>query len=225
LPWRPTRKNPNTSHLREQGGRANPATTERIFSRYRIVVGSELTIDPDYRPSLLSESEVYIRRATAQSIRFARAKSRVPHAAETPARRRESPTSDRFSLPGQTCFHTLSLRDFGFDALGDSVRIHRKMDTLSQLKHDLPEMCERYGIAYVDAFGSFAREDQDPKSDIDLIIEFKEPRRASISDRFFGFLHAVEDRYNRNVDLLTERSLRNPYLIREVNEDRRRIYG
>jgi hypothetical protein len=77
----------------------------------------------------------------------------------------------------------------------------------------------------VDAYGSIARNEQNEESDIDLIIEFDEPRRESISKRFFGFIHALEDHYNRKVDVLTEKSLKNPYLIKRINKDRIRVYG
>ena len=86
-------------------------------------------------------------------------------------------------------------------------------------------MCEKYQIAYVDVFGSTARSEQGVDSDIDLIIEFSEPRRKNISHRFFGFLHELEDKYNQRVDILTEHSLQNPYLKEVVNQDRIRIYG
>ncbi|MEM0967422.1 MAG: nucleotidyltransferase domain-containing protein [Verrucomicrobiota bacterium] len=89
----------------------------------------------------------------------------------------------------------------------------------------MPLLCERHRIAYVDAFGSIARSEQNEDSDIDLIIEFSKPRRDRISNRFFGFLHDVEDRFHQKVDILTEESLQNPFLKEKVNRDRVRIYG
>lgn len=67
------------------------------------------------------------------------------------------------------------------------------MITLEDLRKDIPEICEKHQIAYVDAFGSIARGDQKEDSDIDLLIEFEEPRRKAISKRFFGFIHDLED--------------------------------
>ena len=59
--------------------------------------------------------------------------------------------------------------------------------TLDDLRADLPEIYNRFRIAYVDAFGSLARNEQTEESDIDLIVEFMEPRQEAISERFFGF--------------------------------------
>ena len=99
------------------------------------------------------------------------------------------------------------------------------MKFLDTLKNDLPELCEEYNIAFVDLFGSIARDDANESSDIDMIIDFNEPKTNHLSKRYFGFLHSVEDRYGRKVDLLTPKSLTNPYLKNEVNKDRIRLYG
>jgi len=99
------------------------------------------------------------------------------------------------------------------------------MIDLNTLRRDIPQVCKKYGVAYVDAYGSIARNEQGENSDLDLIIEFEEPRRKLMTERFFGFLHALEDRYHMKVDLLTEKSLKNPYLIRNINKDRVRVYG
>jgi len=99
----------------------------------------------------------------------------------------------------------------------------QKVATVEELKKEMPSLCEKYRIAYVDAFGSIARSEQSKDSDIDLIIEFSEPRRDQISTRFFGFLHEVEDRFHQKVDLLTESSLRNPFLKEKVDRNRIRI--
>lgn len=97
--------------------------------------------------------------------------------------------------------------------------------TLDELRKEIPSLCEKHRIAYVDAFGSIARSEQTEDSDIDLIIEFLEPRRERISTRFFGFLHDLEDRFHHKVDLVTEKSIRNPFLKQKINQDRIRIYG
>ena len=96
---------------------------------------------------------------------------------------------------------------------------------MEDLKIILPDVCERFGIRYVEVFGSLARNESGNDSDIDLIIEFEEPIERETSKRYFGFLHFLEDHFGRKVDLLTPRSFRNPYLKKSVDRDRVRIYG
>ena len=99
------------------------------------------------------------------------------------------------------------------------------MKFIDQLKKELPDVCEKYDIAFVDLFGSTARDEDTESSDLDLIIEFREPKTRQVSKRYFGFLHSIEDRFGKKVDLLTPKSLSNPFLLNEVNKDRIRLYG
>ncbi|MDD7984258.1 nucleotidyltransferase domain-containing protein [Lentisphaera marina] len=99
------------------------------------------------------------------------------------------------------------------------------MKIIEELKKELPEVCEKYDIAFVDLFGSIARDEGTESSDLDLIIDFQEPKSRHASKRYFGFLHSIEDKFGKNVDLLTPKSLSNPFLLNEVNKDRIRLYG
>lgn len=96
---------------------------------------------------------------------------------------------------------------------------------VDDLKKILPEACEEFRIRYVEVFGSIARNEEKENSDIDLIIEFEDPIEDEASSRYFGFLHFLEDHFNRKIDLITPRSLRNPYLTESIDRDKIRIYG
>lgn len=99
------------------------------------------------------------------------------------------------------------------------------MITTDDIKASLPTICKKFKIKYVDIFGSFARNERQEESDIDLIIEFEDPIEEHVSERYFGFLHSMEDKFNRKVDLLTPRSIKNPYFKKAIERDRVRIYG
>jgi uncharacterized protein len=68
----------------------------------------------------------------------------------------------------------------------------------------------RHGVTRVRVFGSFARGEAQPTSDLDLLIE-RGPRRTP----FFpgGLVADLEDLVGRRVDVVTERSL--PMQIRD----------
>ena len=99
------------------------------------------------------------------------------------------------------------------------------MITVEAIKHDLPEACQRFRIKYVEAFGSLARNELTEQSDLDLIIELEEPVEEQSSQRFFGFLHFLEDRFGKKIDLLTPRSIKNPYFKQSIEREKIRIYG
>lgn len=84
-------------------------------------------------------------------------------------------------------------------------------------------VCREFGVRRLDVFGSVARRDDAPGSDVDLLVEFDEPDRRP-AKRFFGLLHRLEDILDCNVDLLTSASLRNPYFRKRVMSERVPLY-
>ncbi|HET9662380.1 MAG TPA: nucleotidyltransferase domain-containing protein [Thermomicrobiales bacterium] len=85
-------------------------------------------------------------------------------------------------------------------------------------------ICEQFGVARLELFGSATRDDFDPeKSDFDFIVEFLD-YGTGISDRFFGLIEALEELLGHPVDLGSARTLKNPYLIAEINQDRTTLY-
>src|SRR5688572_11096418 len=96
--------------------------------------------------------------------------------------------------------------------------------TLHQIRMVAAPACAELGVKRLDVFGSVARGDADSQSDIDLLVEFKEPS-SGLHRRFFRLLHHLEDSLGRKIDLLTLSALRNPYFRKRVLQERIRISG
>ena len=88
------------------------------------------------------------------------------------------------------------------------------------------ELCREYHVAKLEIFGSATRADFDPdRSDIDMLVEFAPGTDLGPwMSRFFDLQGQLEVVLGRKVDLLMARALRNPYLIRWINQDRRVLY-
>jgi len=69
----------------------------------------------------------------------------------------------------------------------------------------LAEVCERHGVARLEAFGSVARGDAGPGSDLDILVTFK--AGASMGLEFVSLQQELEALFGRPVDLLTRRSV------------------
>ena len=95
--------------------------------------------------------------------------------------------------------------------------------TFDEIHRAAVPACEEFGVKRLDLFGSLARGEATAKSDVDLLVEFEDPD-VRPSKRFFGLLHYLEDTLGCEVDLLTVRGLRNPYLRRRVLKERIAIY-
>jgi predicted nucleotidyltransferase len=101
------------------------------------------------------------------------------------------------------------------------------MDAVLRSKmREVIALCQRHGIARLEVFGSAARTDFDPqKSDYDFIVEFEENRPGTnYGFRFLDCADALESLLGRKVDILTQDSIRNPYLKQAIDEDRQTIY-
>lgn len=91
----------------------------------------------------------------------------------------------------------------------------------------ITRLCQQYCVAYLDLFGSAAEGERfDPgRSDVDFVVEFNELSTADAFRRFMGLKVALEKLFNRPVDLLMERAIRNPYLKQTIDKQRVRLYG
>jgi predicted nucleotidyltransferase len=87
-------------------------------------------------------------------------------------------------------------------------------------------LCERFHVVRLDVFGSAVTDRCDPAtSDVDFLVEFADPTAASYADDYFGLLHELQTLLGRPVDLLTKKSIRNPYLRRRIESSLVPIYA
>ena len=85
--------------------------------------------------------------------------------------------------------------------------------------------CKDFSVDKLYVFGSFARNENTKNSDIDFLVSFKESIPTNYFDNFFDFQFKLEEIFNKKVDLISENTLKNPYLIKSINADKIKIYG
>lgn len=71
-------------------------------------------------------------------------------------------------------------------------------------------------------FGSFARGEETPKSDVDLLVAFNHDRPIGLF-RYAGMWREIEERLGRKVDLVEEGTLM-PFAVESANRDKQLIY-
>ena len=90
----------------------------------------------------------------------------------------------------------------------------------------LSELCARYGVNRLEVFGSAARGNFDPKhSDVDFLVDFAEKHPLGAFERYFGLKEALEQLFQRPVDLVEEKAIRNPYFHQAIAQDKVLVYG
>jgi uncharacterized protein len=89
----------------------------------------------------------------------------------------------------------------------------------------LPALCRRFRVRQLDLFGSAADGRFDPAhSDLDFLVTFETLPGSTYADAYFGLREGLAELFGREVDLITEPALENPYLRRQVEAQRRRLF-
>lgn len=91
-----------------------------------------------------------------------------------------------------------------------------KEDIKKAIKGKLPFLRQKYHVETLGIFGSFARDEQTPESDIDIVVKLEAPIG------FFDFIRLekfLSETLNRQVDLVTEKALKpvvKEYISKEI---------
>ena len=88
------------------------------------------------------------------------------------------------------------------------------------------KLCKENRVEKLYVFGSVLNENFNENSDIDFIVEFNNKiPLLEYGDNYFELLFAFEDLFSKKIDLITEKSLRNPYFISELNSTKQIVYA
>lgn len=94
----------------------------------------------------------------------------------------------------------------------------RLEDIVETLRAGLPELRDRYGVESLGIFDSYVRGEQRPRSDLDVLVEFKAGTGLGLFD-FLGLKDELSNLLRLRVDLVDRRELK-PYIgqriLREV---------
>jgi len=88
----------------------------------------------------------------------------------------------------------------------------------------LAELCQRWHIRELRLFGSQARGDARPDSDVDLMASF-EPGEIPDLWTFTTLIREMKALFGKHVDLLTDQPIRNPYRRASIERDLTVIYA
>ncbi len=99
------------------------------------------------------------------------------------------------------------------------------MSTLTAASPDrLQALCRRWKIRELSLFGSQARDEARPDSDIDLLVDYDSGADWSLLDTARLRVELAE-LFGRPVDLVRERNITNPYRLASIRRDRRPLYA
>jgi predicted nucleotidyltransferase len=101
------------------------------------------------------------------------------------------------------------------------------LNTLIESKHaELVELCRQYKVRQLELFGSaVGPRFNAATSDLDFLVEFETVPYGESARRYFGLLFALEDLFERHVDLVETEAISNPYFLRAIAKDRVVLYA
>lgn len=99
------------------------------------------------------------------------------------------------------------------------------MTLLATHMDEIKNICASYKVRTLFAFGSVTSDRFKPDSDVDLIVDIAESDPIAYSDSYFKIKEQLEAIFNRHVDLLEQKALKNPFLKKEIDRTKILIYG
>lgn len=98
-------------------------------------------------------------------------------------------------------------------------------DEILKKKTDFSTLCKKHKVRYLYAFGSSTTDKfNDITSDIDLLVEIDDPDPVERGEKLLSLWDTFELFFDRKVDLLTDSSVRNPYLRKNIDSTKVLIY-
>jgi hypothetical protein len=86
-------------------------------------------------------------------------------------------------------------------------------------------LCATHKVNKLFVFGSVLKETFNPESDVDLVVDFETFELSEYADNYFDLKDQLESLFNRPVDLLEEKGIRNPFLRKQIDTEKLLIYG
>lgn len=89
----------------------------------------------------------------------------------------------------------------------------------------ISKLCNMHDVNTLFAFGSVVTDELRKDSDIDLLVDIDDKDPLIYADNYFELKFQLEDILKRPVDLLEDKSLKNPFLKKQIDNTKVLIYG
>lgn len=99
------------------------------------------------------------------------------------------------------------------------------MDLLKQYINDIIKLCKKHKVIELYVFGSILTDKFNKQSDVDLLIEFGDVDIYNYFDNYIELKESLENILKRPVDLLENKTVKNPILRKVIDRNKKLIYG
>lgn len=99
------------------------------------------------------------------------------------------------------------------------------MGELDKYMNEISTLCAAYKVRNLYAFGSVLANKLNKKSDVDFLVNFEPIDIDQYADNYYELKFSLQKIFNRRIDLLEEKAIKNPYLLQAINTQKRLVYG
>lgn len=99
------------------------------------------------------------------------------------------------------------------------------INRLNKYSSEINKLCKSHKVKSLYAFGSVLNDKFNELSDIDLVVDFQSIDVLEYADNYFDLKFSLENIFNRSIDLLEEKAIKNPYFRETLNQQRQLVYG
>ena len=105
------------------------------------------------------------------------------------------------------------------------------MNIIEQNKDKISALCEKYHVRKLFVFGSVLTDKFTKQSDVDFVVDFEGVKpdvydfEFDYADNYFDLKYSLQGVLNREVDLLEEQAIKNPYLRQSIDASKMAVYG
>ncbi len=86
-------------------------------------------------------------------------------------------------------------------------------------------LCNKHKVKRLFIFGSVLTDKFKKSSDIDFLVDFEGVDLYDYADNYFDLKKSLESLLKREIDLLEDKALKNPYLRQNIDSSKQLIYG
>ena len=99
------------------------------------------------------------------------------------------------------------------------------MTIIEKNRDKIIALCDKHRVARLFVFGSVLTDKFNKNSDIDLLVDFSGVELYDYAENYFSFKKSLEKLFKRQIDLLEDKAVKNPYLRRSIDSSKTMIYG
>ena len=99
------------------------------------------------------------------------------------------------------------------------------MKIIDKNREKIKTLCSEHKVSKLFVFGSVLTDKFKKSSDIDLIVDFEGIELYDYADNYFSLKSSLEKLLNRQVDLLENKAIKNPYLRKSIDASKQIVYG